>query len=126
MIHNAGCVLPGLLLFLAVALGPFFLAAGDSVRPPALVLPSADKGGLCIEDRAVMAASHMVLLDSWREAAVRENAREHRASDGKIWIISLERTCFSCHTRKADFCDACHTAQMVKPYCWECHTEASG
>jgi hypothetical protein len=70
----------------------------------------------------------MVLLAAWREAAVRRNAREYHASDGRIWTVSLERTCFSCHTSKAGFCDSCHAAHLVSPSCWSCHVapEAPG
>jgi hypothetical protein len=128
VIHNAGCVLPGLLLFAALVLGPFFLAGGDAYRPPALAPSPAGKGASCIEDRAVMASGHMILLAAWQDAAVRQNMREYLASDGRTWAVSLEKTCFSCHTRKSDFCDACHAAHLASPSCWGCHAapEAPG
>jgi hypothetical protein len=128
MIHNAGSILPGLVVFVALVLGPFFLAAGDPYRPPALVLPPAEQAVSCIEERAVMASGHMNLLAVWRDAAVRRNTRDYLASDGRIWAVSLEKTCLACHVRKADFCDSCHAANLVSPSCWGCHVapEASG
>ena len=121
MIYNTGYVLPGLLLFVALALGPFLLAGGDSYSPPALAPPPAEKGASCIEDRAVMAAGHMLLLAEWRDAAVRRNTREYLAADGRVWAVSLEKTCFSCHVQKSGFCDPCHAANLAQPSCWGCH-----
>ncbi|MDR2077061.1 MAG: sulfate reduction electron transfer complex DsrMKJOP subunit DsrJ [Desulfovibrio sp.] len=119
MIYNAGYVLPGLALFAALVLGPFLLAAGGPYRPPALT--PAEKGVSCIEERAVMAAGHRVLLFAWRDAAVCRNSRLYLASDGRSWTVSLEGTCLACHSRKAGFCDSCHAANLVTPSCWGCH-----
>jgi hypothetical protein len=35
--------------------------------------------------------------------------------------MSLSDTCLDCHSKKDQFCDACHTYSAVDPYCWTCH-----
>lgn len=124
MIYNARFILPGLLAFAGLVCLPFLLGAGKEYRRVKPALPPAQTATACIEPRAVMAASHMELLFVWRDAAARENRRRYTASDGKAWTVSLN-TCFSCHTDKAAFCDTCHTAVGVTPYCWDCHAAPS-
>ena len=73
-----------------------------------------------------MAANHMDLLIDWRDQALRESKRIYVATDGKKWETSLQNTCMACHTNKAEFCDACHDANSVDPYCWDCHVIPQG
>jgi hypothetical protein len=40
--------------------------------------------------------------------------------------MSLEDTCFKCHSNTSQFCDSCHTYAGVQPYCWDCHNESEG
>ena len=80
----------------------------------------------CIEPREWMAANHMELLLEWRDKALRENKRIYVASDGKKWETSLQNTCMACHSNKAEFCDKCHNANSVNPYCWDCHVVPQG
>ena len=120
MIYNARYVIPGLLLFAGLVSMPFVLHAGKEYQRVKPALP-AQAGANCIEPREYMAASHMTLLSRWRDRATRENLRQYTALDGKAWTISLNDTCFSCHTDKAAFCDTCHTAVGVSPNCWTCH-----
>jgi hypothetical protein len=69
-----------------------------------------------------MRASHMVLLQDWRDAVVREGVREYTTADGRTVQMSLTGTCLrACHTDKAAFCDRCHDYAHVKPSCWSCH-----
>jgi hypothetical protein len=114
--------LPGVAVFAALAACTFFRARGSAF--PDLAPPLAEKGSSCVEDRAFMASSHMALLAGWRDAAVRGNTRRYVALDGRAWEISLEKTCFSCHTRKSAFCDSCHASLLASPSCWECHVIA--
>ena len=122
MIYNAKYILPGLLAFIGLLTLPFWLGLGKEYTRVKPALPPASVATACIEPRAVMAASHMTMLRTWRDAALRENRRQYTASDGKVWTISLTATCLSCHKDKAAFCDTCHTAVGVTPYCWDCHS----
>ena len=122
MIYNARYILPGLLAFIGLLTLPFWLGMGKEYTRVKPTLPPSSVATACIEPRAVMAASHMTLLNAWRDAALRENRRQYTASDGKVWTISLTGTCLSCHTDKAAFCDTCHKAVGVTPYCWDCHS----
>ncbi len=89
---------------------------------PQPVLP--DGGDGCIESREFMRANHMILLDEWRNAVVRDGDRTYVAKkDGKSWDRSLSRTCMSCHTNRMQFCNECHTYVDVEPDCWDCHVE---
>jgi hypothetical protein len=121
--YNAKYIWPGILLFAALFTSPFWLNLGSSpYLRPAVALPLKE----CIEPRDYMAAEHMQLLNSWRDMALREEKREYVAGNGKSWEISLQNTCMSCHANKAEFCDKCHNANSVAPYCWDCHVEPRG
>jgi hypothetical protein len=68
-----------------------------------------------------MKAKHMELLDTWRQAVVREGESLYVASDRKQYRMSLSNTCLNCHSNKDQFCDRCHNYAGVKPACWTCH-----
>ena len=112
----------GLALFLSVALFPVWqrAASGRAPRPePKIAKPQTQ----CVAPRAVMRASHMQLLDGWRDGVVRGAARTAHAADGRLLKVSLTGTCLECHANKKEFCDACHTDLAVKPVCFDCHSE---
>lgn len=123
--YNTKYVLPGLLLFIALFTSPFWasVGAGDYERPK-LALPADQKE--CIEPAEFMRAEHMQILDTWRDKALREGKRTYKASNGKVWTISLQNTCMECHANKAEFCDKCHESNSVTPYCWDCHVVPQG
>lgn len=121
MMYNAKYIIPGLTAFLALVTLPFWLGLGQEYERVKPAAPPPEMGRACIEPREYMAASHMELLYAWRDAAMRENRRQYTASNGTVWAISLSNTCMSCHTDKEKFCDTCHTAVDVSPYCWDCH-----
>jgi len=74
-----------------------------------------------------MRASHMDLLNQWRDDVVRVGNRDYKSTlTGKTFDMSLSRTCMDCHSNKADFCDRCHDFLSVDPYCWDCHVEPKG
>jgi len=77
----------------------------------------------CVKTKAWMTAEHMVLLNDWRDEAVREGNRDFVGDNGKIYDMSLSRTCMKCHPNKKEFCDECHNYTSVSPYCWDCHVE---
>jgi hypothetical protein len=123
--YNKKFIIPGILVFLALFSAPFWLNLGsESYKRPDITLPLTEKE--CVEPREFMAAEHMQLLDTWRDQALREDKREYVSTSGKVWTISLQNTCMSCHSDKAGFCDACHNANSVDPYCWDCHVEPKG
>jgi hypothetical protein len=119
--YNAGKILTGLVLFVALVTLPFWYGAahGKLNEQPKLEKPA--KATRCIEDTAYMRAWHMDMLNQWRNAVVRDNERIYTASDGKQYKMSLTGTCLQCHADKAKFCDQCHSYVGVQPYCWECH-----
>lgn len=117
----------GLLLFLAAVTFPFWYTAargGEKTRPE-LQLPAGESG--CVESKEFMAAEHMQLLDEWRNAVVREGRTTYKSkTNGKTFTMSLTKTCLRCHESRAEFCDRCHAYADVRPYCWDCHTDAKG
>jgi hypothetical protein len=122
---NAKFIIPGVLVFLVLFSAPFWLNIGSgSYKRPEIALPVTEKE--CVEPREYMAAEHMQLLDTWRDMALREEKRTYVSTSGKVWNISLQNTCMTCHTDKAGFCDKCHDANSVDPYCWDCHVEPRG
>jgi hypothetical protein len=112
-------------VFLIVASVPFWYGRGKAVSPPDLKLdtPAIErlKEKLCVEPAPYMRANHMKLLSAWRESVVREGNRSYKATDGKVYKISLTGTCLECHSNKDQFCDRCHDYAGAKPACWNCH-----
>jgi hypothetical protein len=93
------------------------------VEVPALD-PPPNGSKECVEVRAYMRASHMDLLNEWRDGVVRTGQRSYvSTTNGRTFDMSLSRTCLDCHSNKAEFCDRCHTFMAVDPYCWNCHVE---
>ncbi len=123
--YNAKYIIPGIVLAVVVFTSPFWLSLADygpkSYPYPELALPVGEAGKACIEPKEWMRAEHMSLLDTWRDEAVRLDKRDYVATDGTVWAVSLQNTCMACHADKAAFCDTCHNANNVQPYCWDCH-----
>jgi hypothetical protein len=115
-------IIPGLLIFIALATFPIWyglVSAGDAPKPE---LREDLKGTKCIEDTAYMRANHMQLLMDWRDEVVREGSpRTFKDAGGAVRQKSLTLECLSCHSNKDKFCDECHEYLKVKPYCWDCH-----
>jgi hypothetical protein len=112
----------GLGLFVAVALAPVWQRAA-SARAPRPAPRIARPGTRCVAPPEVMRASHMQLLDGWRDAVVRGAGRTARAADGRPVTRSVSGTCLECHPNQREFCDTCHGDLAVQPVCWECHHE---
>lgn len=126
--YDAGKIIVGLVIFVVLATSPLWINALTDVGPeaPELVYPT-NGSQECVEATDFMIANHMDLLNEWREDVVRTGARDYVSSlNGKVYDMSLSRTCMDCHSNKAEFCDACHTYMAVSPYCWDCHVEPKG
>ena len=119
--YDAGKVIVGLVIFLALLTFPtwYNVATGKATYVPEL--EKAVKGENCVEDIEYMRASHMDLLNIWRDRVVRQGERIHVAPDGTKYNMSLTLTCLDCHASKERFCNKCHDYMSVDPYCWDCH-----
>jgi hypothetical protein len=121
---DAGKVLASLAFFLVLLTFPFWYGKGRTA-PPALPLDTPEIQKLsvkkCVEPTAYMKASHMELLDRWRDAVVRDGDRLYANHEGRKFPMSLSQTCLGCHSNKEKFCDACHKYSGVEPKCWSCH-----
>jgi hypothetical protein len=124
-LYDLGKIIAGILIFLIAATFPLWYGKGAAVKPPELSLDTAAiaqlKEKLCVEPTPYMKANHMKLLVAWRDSAVREGNRTYKASDGKVYAVSLTGTCLSCHSNKSKFCDRCHDYAGAKPNCFSCH-----
>jgi hypothetical protein len=121
--YDGGKIVGGLVVFVALVSFPtwYTLAGGDAGAPPKLAAP---QGKQCVESKEFMAASHMQLLDEWRDLAVRDGVREYTSREyGTKHEISLSNTCLGCHGSRDAFCTKCHTYAGVDPYCWSCHVD---
>ena len=126
--YDAGKMIVGLVVFIILATSPLWLNAmlGGSPEVPEIKLPT-NGSTECVEGTEYMRAEHMDLLNQWRDDVVRRGTRDYVSStSGKVYDMSLSRTCMDCHSNKAEFCDACHTYLAVSPYCWDCHVEPKG
>jgi hypothetical protein len=123
--YDKGKIIAGILIFLALMTFPFWYSGGKTVCPPALPIDTPEIQKLavkrCIEPAAYMSASHMELIDSWRNAVVQDGKRWYVNREGKKFPMSLSQTCLGCHSNKEKFCDACHSYAGVKPTCFACH-----
>lgn len=119
--HDAGKVIPGLLIFVLLATSPVWYnaATGQGAAKPELEKPT--EATQCIESTQYMRSSHMELLNTWRNQYVRERVITYEASDGKTYDNSLTGECLRCHTDTTQFCDRCHNYADVTLYCWDCH-----
>ena len=123
--YNGGKITLGLIIFLALVTFPFWYNIGTADTPPKpkIETPYIKEHNIknCVESKDYMRASHMELLDTWRNDAIRRGERVYVNSHGQKYLIDLQNTCLKCHSNTKDFCDKCHTYMAVKPYCWDCH-----
>lgn len=119
--YNGGKIIAGLAIFTVLLAFPIWysVASGKAGYVPEPKLATDAKQ--CIEPTQYMIDNHMKLLDDWRQQVVRENKHTYVASDGKTYEMSMEDTCFKCHSNKEEFCDQCHNYIGAKPNCWDCH-----
>lgn len=121
--YNAKAVIIGIIIFVVIFSSPFWLGwIGQDYTKTGVVLPKNET--TCIENTEFMRAQHMRLLNEWRDQALREENRVYvSALTGKKFNISLQNTCTSsgCHNNYKEFCEKCHVANSVYPYCWTCH-----
>ena len=124
--YDAGKILAGLAVFLVLVTAPMWwnLATGADIQAPELDLPQGQPG--CVLPVGEMRASHMELLDDWRDLVVRDGERVMTTWDGRETRRSLTKTCLGCHTDTEKFCDRCHGYVGVAPNCWDCHLTSIG
>ncbi len=123
--YNSGKIILGLVVFIGFFTSPIWydLGSGQSSKKPELVLPLDKNIKECVASTEYMRASHMDLLNEWRDEVVREGNRTYTSPSGKKFEKSLTKTCTNCHSNKTEFCDQCHNYLDVTPYCWDCHVE---
>jgi hypothetical protein len=126
--HDTGKIIGGLVIFVILATSPLWynaMTASTAERPEVEAPPNGAQE--CVESVEYMRAFHMDLLNQWRDEVVRTGKRDYTStSNGRVFDMSLSRTCMDCHSNKADFCDRCHDFTAVNPYCWDCHVEPKG
>jgi hypothetical protein len=123
--YDSGKILLGLIIFIGLFTYPIWydLASGGAANKPNIVLPNNEDIKECVASTEYMRASHMDLLNEWRDLVVREEKRIYTSPSGKEFEMSLTNTCTNCHSNKSEFCDRCHNYLGVTPYCWNCHVE---
>ena len=121
--YDGGKIIVGLAFFIAVVTFPiwFNLASGEASEPPdPKIITDATE---CVAETDYMRASHMALLNEWRDLVVREGKRVYVSPGGKEYTMSLTNGCLDCHSIKEEFCERCHVYMGVSLYCWDCHYE---
>jgi hypothetical protein len=117
-----GKIAIGIIIFVVLVTSPYWYNMGKASVPPKLEVGTTEKA--CVETTPYMKASHMQLLNDWRDQVVREGHRTYVSSTGKKFEnISLQNTCMKCHAKKTEFCDRCHNYVNADPKCWDCHIE---
>ncbi len=124
---SKNAIITGLVVFIIIALFPFWInLGGTEAAPEPELLGKAKKAEKCVLKKYEMRAEHMALLDEWRDAVVRDADRVYLSTNGNTYAMSLstgEDSCLGCHQDKSKFCDKCHNYASVDPYCWDCHTD---
>ena len=124
--HDAGKILLGLAAFLVLISLPFWYTAsiGKPGARPELKTPQGEEQ--CVESKEYMRDSHMDLLDSWRDAVIRDGKHVYVSTSGAHYDISLTNTCLKCHAEREQFCDKCHEYVSLTPFCWDYHVGKKG
>ncbi|OAG27858.1 sulfate reduction electron transfer complex DsrMKJOP subunit DsrJ [Thermodesulfatator autotrophicus] len=117
--HDAGKVIPGIIIFVVFVTLPFWWNVGKAVPKVEVELPKEYTS--CVEDKSFMIREHMKLLDNWRNEVVRNGYGVYVNSKGQTFHMKFQEGCMKCHSSKERFCDRCHNFVAVKPYCWNCH-----
>lgn len=123
--YDASKIVAGLAVFVVLATSPLWynVISAEPADAPELQMPP-NGATQCVEATDYMRSNHMELLDRWRDTVVRDNQRVYVSElTGMEHEMSLQKTCMSCHSNKAQFCDPCHDYTAVQPYCWTCHVE---
>ena len=126
-LYDGGKVFVGLIIFVGLFVSPFIFGMSKPHKAPDPKLDTpvindlAEEDKKCVEPKEFMRVGHMLLLDDWRDNALREGNRKYEDSEGREIEVSLQNTCVKCHSNKKKFCDECHNYMAVKPYCWDCH-----
>lgn len=112
-------------VFCVIVLSPFMVNIGNAQTAPVIKIdtPTIDAKGAtqCILPTEDIKSTHMQMLETWRNAVVRDGQVSCTNKDGQVMDMSLDDTCLACHSNRQEFCDACHEYVNVEPYCWECH-----
>lgn len=119
--YNKVTIIPGLIVFVLFVTFPLWFNAFStaSTVPKPELPPGGEKQ--CVASATEMRASHMALLNVWRDEVLRNGDRVAVTVDGKEYRKGLQMACMQCHTNKEKFCDSCHLYVSVTPYCWDCH-----
>ena len=114
-----------IVILIAILVLPFVVNIGRAGGDPEVSLDTPQINAMpvkeCIAPTDYMRESHMVLLNEWRDAVVRDGNYEYVSSSGQVYEMSLDETCLGCHSNQEDFCDKCHEYASVDLYCWDCH-----
>lgn len=125
--YDGGKIITGLIIFVAIVTFPLWYNIGKTqvIPEPSLNTPIIQqlKVKKCIEPKQFMIDKHMELLNEWRNQVVRGDKDIFVNTAGQDFTMSLEDTCFHCHSNEKQFCDQCHSYVNIKPYCWECHVK---
>ncbi len=128
--YDKGKIFFGLVIFVLFVTMPILSDIGTTIAMPKPDLNTPAIAQLsqkqCVESVEYMRANHMQLLNSWRDAAVRDGQAVYHSTLGPTYKISLEQSCFKCHSNPQQFCDSCHNYVGERPYCWNCHVEPEG
>lgn len=125
MMYDTGKIVTGLVVFAALFTSPFWynLSNGKALKRPDIVLPTAPNEQQCCADSEYMRCDHMVMLDEWRFAVVRDGQTYYTSSTGRKFEMRFTKTCLGCHPNTSQFCDQCHNYIGVNLYCWDCHNK---
>jgi len=128
--YKPGRIIVFLAVFLCIVLAPLSVNLGRSPLQVGSALDTPEINSLqnreCIEPTGYMRAEHMSLLDNWRKVGVRSVGLDYVNSAGIVFEISLENSCFSCHSNRFDFCSSCHDLVAITLNCQDCHSNGAG
>ena len=114
--YNKRFIIPGLAIFVLFVTFPLWFNA-FSTAASTVPKPELPAGGekQCVAPAAEMRASHMVMLNEWRDDVLRNGNRVAVTVDGKEYRKGLQMACMQCHTDKEKFCDSVMNMYLSNP-----------
>ncbi|MDH5679752.1 MAG: hypothetical protein OEZ28_14200 [Nitrospinota bacterium] len=101
-------------LFFAVLAFPLIYNGASAVTGMGKGSPVLEKGKgeKCVKETDWMRRNHMNMLKHTRDDSVRDGVPA-----GESGLAG----CVSCHPKRGEFCDSCHSFVGASPECWRCH-----
>ena len=94
--YDSGKIFLGLIIFIGLFTYPtwYVFTSGETAMKPDLVLPEREDQQECVYSAEYMRASHMDLLNDWRDKVVREGNNNSKSNENKCDVFFTQNVFF--------------------------------